>query len=279
MVYTNYHTHSLFCDGNSSPEVITEMAISLGMQDLGFSSHAPVPFTNQWSMKFDMMQQYANTIDALKEKYRGQLNIYKGLEIDHIPGITNSINYFKEQMNLDYTIGGIHLVKPAHTDRLWFIDGPEINYHKGMCEIYKYETLKAVTDYFHQLWELINEQTFDIIAHFDKVKMHNKGRYFNEEADWFIAFIDQTLELIKKKNIIVEVNTRGIYKGRCEQLFPGEDTLAKCLKMDIPVTISTDAHAPEDLLKLYDETVDTLKHIGFKGIYRFTGNRWEQQDF
>lgn len=279
MIYTNYHTHTTFCDGSSAPEDYIKKAIELNIQHLGFSSHAPVPFKNGWSMKYDQMSTYTETLINLKEKYKKNINIYIGLEIDHIPGITNPVSYFKNEMHLDFAIGGIHLVKPAHTDRLWFIDGPEINYHKGICEIYNYDIRTAVEQYFTQLWELITNHEFDIIAHFDKIKMHNHGRYFNEESDWFIDLIDKTLVLIQKKGLVVEANTRGIYKGRCEHLFPGEDTLAKCLKMNIPVTISTDAHDPLDLLKLYDETIDVLKHIGFKGIHMFDGKKWVLNQF
>jgi len=104
--------------------------------------------------------------------------------------------------------------------------------------------------------------------------MHNKNRFFDETSTWFTSKIDQTLALIKEYNIIVEVNTRGIYKVRCDSLFPGVDTLKKCLHMGIPITISTDAHSTEDLLKLYDETAMILKEIGFTNKRILTKNGW-----
>ena len=41
MAFFNYHTHTTFCDGKSTPEEIVLEAIRLGMDTIGFSGHAP----------------------------------------------------------------------------------------------------------------------------------------------------------------------------------------------------------------------------------------------
>ena len=48
---------------------------------------------------------------------------------------------------------------------------------------------------------------------------------------------------------IAEVNTRGLYKGRHYDYYPARDTLRHMDELGIPVIVSTDAHAPEDLLR------------------------------
>ena len=41
---TNYHSHSLYCDGRAGMEDFVRFAISEGFTSYGFSSHAPLPF-------------------------------------------------------------------------------------------------------------------------------------------------------------------------------------------------------------------------------------------
>ena len=41
MAFFNYHTHTTYCDGKSTPEEIVLEAIRLGMDTIGFSGHAP----------------------------------------------------------------------------------------------------------------------------------------------------------------------------------------------------------------------------------------------
>ena len=43
--------------------------------------------------------------------------------------------------------------------------------------------------------------------------------------------------------------------------------LEKCLKMEIPVMINSDAHKPEQLTLQYKEAVDLLKNVGFKELF------------
>lgn len=105
MILNNYHTHSNFCDGSDEPEKYVEEAIRLGLISLGFSGHAPVPFENTWSIKKENLGDYCRTIEGLKEKYAGKINIFLGLEIDYIPGISTGFGQLFADYRLDYAIG------------------------------------------------------------------------------------------------------------------------------------------------------------------------------
>jgi histidinol phosphatase-like PHP family hydrolase len=43
-MWSNFHTHSTYCDGKSSMEEHIAKARELKVSHLGFSSHAPLPF-------------------------------------------------------------------------------------------------------------------------------------------------------------------------------------------------------------------------------------------
>lgn len=177
--------------------------------------------------------------------------------------------------SLDYTIGAIHLVKNRNTGELWFIDGPEINYTIGLTRIFNDDIKLAVETYFSQLNEMISTQKPTIVGHFDKVKMNNKGRFFSESEDWYENLVKETITCIKKAGSIVEVNTRGIYKKRSDSLYPGIFALKEIHKMNIPVTISSDAHKPEELTSYFPETISILKDIGFNEVMQFDGESWK----
>lgn len=272
MIQFNYHTHSHFCDGKASPEEFVQEAIKRNFKYLGFSSHAPVPFENRWSIRQGELQNYCNEIENLKIKYKNQIGIFLSLEIDYIPGITTSNDDFIKQCNLDYTIGGVHLVN--YNNELWFIDGPVKGYEKGLQEIFKGDIKLAVSTYYEQIIEMISTQKPDIIAHLDKVKMHNKNRFFKENEKWYVDLVDKTLETIKQANAIVEINTRGIYTGKCDSLFPSIDILMKCFQLEIPITISSDAHKPDELLAHFPETLEIIKYIGFRELKMFAAKGW-----
>jgi len=191
--------------------------------------------------------------------------------------MTVSFAELRRKYHFDYAIGSVHLVRDANRDGLWFIDGPDISvYDDGIRHIFNGEGRKAVTAYYRQLQEMITQHAPDIIGHLDKVKMYNRGRYFSENDPWYIRLVDETLDLISESGAVVEVNTRGLYKKRSETLFPGPEILIKILKRNIPVTLCSDAHKPEELSSLFEETVSALKNLGFRTQWMLTREGWKE---
>ncbi|PXY03010.1 histidinol-phosphatase [Marinifilum breve] len=277
MKYFSYHTHSSFCDGKGDPEEYIKEGIKLGMKAIGFSSHAPLNESFPWAMKSSNLKSYLSEINRLKEDYRNEIDVHLSLELDYIPGITQSFQTKKKTAGLDYTIGSVHLVKGDSNDELWFLDGPDTNYSEGIRNVFHGDVEKAVTAYFDQVIEMIENQKPDVIGHIDKVKMNNKGRFFEESEEWYLNLLNKTLGALEKSDCIVEVNTRGIYKKKSAKLFPDDYFLVGCCKRNIPVTIGTDAHQPAELLSHFDETRKKLKQIGFKQVSVFHKGIWIQE--
>ncbi len=270
----NLHTHTHYCDGKNPPEEYVTQAIDLGFHTLGFSGHAPVPFKNHFAIKDEKLEDYFQTIRDLRQKYKESIKILLSLEIDFIPGITHEFSEFRKQGNLDYVIGGVHLIRNLDKDGLWFIDGPlQEKYDEGLNNIFNGHARKGVEAYYSQLLEMVATQKPDIIAHLDKIKMHNKERFFSIDEQWYKDLVWKILKYIAgETKCIVEVNTRGLYKKRCDTFFPGPEILEQILHLKIPITLSSDAHKPDELNKYYDEAIGVLKDIGFKEIIYFNGN-------
>ena len=104
---TNYHSHSLYCDGRAGMEDFVRFALSEGFTSYGFSSHAPLPFSTAWTMEWDRMNDYLAEFHRMKQKYTRRIELYLGLEIDYLNEESNpSILRFRE-LPLDYRIGSV----------------------------------------------------------------------------------------------------------------------------------------------------------------------------
>lgn len=95
--------------------------------------------------------------------------------------------------------------------------------------------------------------------------MHNRGRYFLEDEPWYHNLALESILLIKELGLICEIDTRGIYKGRHTDFYPGKWLIQEMKKLRIPVIVSTDAHAPEDLLRT-EGAYEYLQEIGYKDV-------------
>jgi histidinol-phosphatase (PHP family) len=278
----NLHTHTRFSDGSSDPEDYIKEAINQGFNTLGFSDHSPVPFANNFAIRYENLENYIQLILKLKDSCSRQnanpgIEILLALEIDYIPGITDPIDVYRKTSSFDYFFGSVHLVKNEDSGKLWFIDGPDITiYDDGLKEIFSGDIRNAVTTYYRQVQEMILTQKPDIVGHMDKIKMYNRGRYFSEDEPWYIRLVEETLDLIASAGCIVEVNTRGVYKKRSDALFPGPEVLKRVRSRNIPVTITSDAHKPHELSLYFKEAGEILENLGFKFNMLKTAKGWQE---
>ncbi len=271
----NLHQHSLFSDGKAETLDYVEKAIRLGFSSLGFSEHSPLPFNTSFSLKKERVQAYINETDILKHRFADKLEVFRSLEMDFVPVLSEDFSFWAMNCKTDYLIGSVHLVSSGTGNPLWFTDGPDPKtYDEGIRNLFDGDIKKAVKTFFHQTNQMIETQEFDIIGHFDKVKMHNADRFFKDEDKWYRNLIGETLELIKKKNLIVEINTRGLYKKRSKKLFPDDYALKRVKELGVPIIISSDAHHPSELNAMFDFVVDYLKQLGFNEMMKFSDSGW-----
>ncbi|MBR7021942.1 MAG: histidinol-phosphatase [Bacteroidales bacterium] len=295
----NLHTHSIYSDGKSQPREIVEEAVRQGLTTLGFSEHSPLPFDNNFSVKEADMPRYVAEIDQLKTEFKDKIDIYCGLEADYLTGVSEPFAVTKEKYHLDYLIGGVHLVvdptlrqvqgpeetkvvEPVETptqtinpDEIWFIDGPKWEvYDEGLQKFFDGDIRRAVRRFFEQSNEMIENEPFDIIAHFDKIKMHNRDRYFHEDEPWYRKLALETLDLIREKGLVMEINTRGIYKKRYNGFYPSPWLMEEACKMGVPAIISADAHHFSEITLEFSAAEEALKKAGYRSVANFKDGRW-----
>ena len=272
----NLHTHSIYSDGKSQPREIVEEAVRQGLTTLGFSEHSPLPFDNNFSVKEADMPCYVAEITQLKEEFKGKIDLYCGLEADYLTGVSEPFAVTKERYHLDYLIGGVHLVgQSANPDEIWFIDGPKWEvYDEGLQKFFDGDIRRAVRRFYEQSNEMIENEPFDIIAHFDKIKMHNRERYFHEDEPWYRKLALETLDLIREKGLVMEINTRGIYKKRYNGFYPSPWLMEEACKMGIPALISADAHHFSEITLEFAAAEEALKKAGYRSVVNFKDGNW-----
>jgi histidinol-phosphatase (PHP family) len=295
----NLHTHSIYSDGKSQPREIVEEAVCQGLTTLGFSEHSPLPFDNNFSVKEVDMPRYVAEIAQLKEEFKGKIDIYCGLEADYLTGVSEPFAVTKEKYHLDYLIGGVHLVVdsafrqaqrpkdpepvegPTNTinpDEIWFIDGPKWEvYDEGLQKFFDGDIRRAVRRFYEQSNEMIENEQFDIIAHFDKIKMHNRERYFHEDEFWYRKLALETLDLIREKGLVMEINTRGIYKKRYNGFYPSPWLMEEACKMGVPAIISADAHHFSEITLEFAAAEEALKRAGYRSVVNFKDGHWVEK--
>jgi histidinol-phosphatase (PHP family) len=271
----NYHTHNHYCDGKEAPEAYVKKAVELNFKALGFSSHAPVLFENEFSISAENLDNYCNDINFLKTKYSNQIELFLALEVDYIPGFSHPFSYFRSKCNLDYLIGSVHLVAHPLSKELWYIDGgSQEPWDNGLRTIFGGDIRAGLKAFYYQTNQMLTEQKPEILGHFDKIKMHNKNRFFNREDKWYSNLIHESLHLIKETQTVMEINTRGIYKGRYDEFFPGIPEILEANKLGIPLMLNTDAHHPDELSAYYYEALNILKQIGIKELWHISKKAW-----
>jgi len=275
-MWTNYHSHNKYCDGKGELSDFVASAKTQKVIGLGFSSHAPLPFPCEWCIKKEELPQYFQDIEQLKILHP-ELEILRSLEIDFIPGVISPFEYKDE---LDYLIGSIHFVDRFSDGTHWEIDGNHTLFLKGLKEIFNDDIRAAIVRYYELVREMIFASAPDIVGHLDKIKIQNQdGKLFNESDKWYKDEVLKTIKLIDQAELITEVNTRGLYQKKSASTYPSRWILEELHKRKMPVTLSSDAHHPEDLTNTFAETAKMLSDIGFKTVSMFTHGMCVQVPF
>ena len=278
MGWTNYHGHCEFCDGKGKVEDYIVKAVELNMEAIGISSHAPVPFPTDWTMPAYRLNEYLTEVKALKEKYNGKINVYCSLEVDYIPEKASPCHVKIKNAGLDYTVGSVHFVGQFKDGTHWPVDGTKDEFEKGVNEIFGGDIKQAAIRYYELQREMLDRGTPTIIGHMDKIKMHNKTlNLFDESEQWYIDEVNKTLECVKEKGVIVEINTKAYYRDG--HLFPGPEHFAKIKELGIPVTINSDAHHPDRLLNGFEDVADKLINAGFTHLMELINGKWTEVKF
>ena len=273
MNLTNYHSHSLYCDGRANMEDFIRFALSEGFTSYGFSSHAPLPFPTAWTMEWDCMDDYLAEFRRLKAKYAGQIELYIGLEIDYLNEESNpSVARFRE-LPLDYRIGSVHLLYNAKGEVV-DVDVTADKFRKLVDEEFGGDLVRVVHLYYERLMRMVELGGFDIVGHADKMH-YNAAAYRPGLLDepWYDALIQEYFDAIVRKGYIVEVNTKSYLE--LGTFYPNERYFPVLLEKGIRVQVNSDSHYPERINNGRLQALAALQASGYHTVTEMYNNEWK----
>jgi histidinol-phosphatase (PHP family) len=273
-LFSSMHTHTKFCDGKDDIETMCRAAYEKSLFAIGFSAHAPVDkqlgWETDWNMKSSLADEYAAQVLAAKERWRGKLSVFLGLEVDYIKGKCSPMDSDITNLNLDYIIGSVHYLFPENGAQAFTVDGSLEELEKGLKEGFGGDAQKLMHSYYDAVAEMIQAGGLDIIGHADLIKKNTIGKnLWQKEAE--AERQKEIAHMAAKAGLVFEVNTGGINRKKIQETYPSLSFLKIIKKFNVPVIITADAHNAKDIIGNYDIALNTLKlaeineHLLFKG--------------
>jgi len=249
----DYHTHSILSDGACSYEEMTLAAIEKGLDEIGFSDHVCLkPVT--WALQEVDLPVMTRQITDIQEKYSHLISVRYGIELDYFPGKEEKLFRIINSLPLDFVIGSVHFIDD------WNFDGDESFYGK-----WSNDQLYGI--YFRLVQEAAKSKLFDTLGHLDLIK-----KFCVYPDTDLTGLYEKTTEIIRDAGMVVELNTGGRDKP-CTEFYPDQQWLDLLFASEIPVTLGSDAHHPEQIARHFQQAVNILKKTGYHQITTYCNRR------
>ncbi|MFT8310143.1 MAG: histidinol-phosphatase HisJ [Sporolactobacillus sp.] len=265
------HTHSEFCPHGSGEdtELFIRSAIKQGMTDYSITEHAPLPpdflarcagaqqAIDTAGISINDVEPYLNKMNKLKQKYRSQLNIHIGFEVDYLSDYENWTRDFLNEYGLysDHSILSLHFLPGSGGYRA--IDYSAEDYKQGIVSFYGSFQF-AQEAYFGMMRHLVKSDLGIYkptrIGHMTLCRKFKN--YFTKEDTGFSAKTEQLIDYFLNEVVIgeyaLDYNTSGMFKDWCREPYPPDKLTSLAVKKQIPLVFGSDAHFSKDVGRGYE---------------------------
>jgi histidinol-phosphatase (PHP family) len=270
-VLTDYHVHlrSDELDATAAThftaanvERYRTAASERGIAQLGVSEHV-YRFRQALEVwRHPFWEGYAHDdLDEYCSFVREQTDLRLGIEADFVAGAEDRTANLLER-GFDYVIGSVHFLRDGAVD----MDDYSV-WSSGRS------TEEVWRRYFQTIAESARSGLFDVIAHPDLVKYWSPAHVAHSqrrpEGD-LRRYYEPAVEAIAEAGIAVEVSTAGLRKPVGE-IYPSRAFLEMCVEAGLPVSLSSDAHRPQDIGADYEQALELLDAVGVRELCVFEG--------
>ena len=244
------HVHSSFSfDSNENLENYINVSNNsdiITTEHLDFEN----PIINYKDSSIDYLK-YVGQIKNLNKKYSNKF--FLGIEIGYTPNSEKRIEDFLKDKNFNLKLLSIH----------------QNGNYDYMCVNKKLISLEVlIQEYFEQMIQALESSIeFNVLAHFEYgLRMIDISvTDFDNLAS---VFLNKIIELIVKKEIAFEVNTKSMYKYKKENLY--NYMIEKYIKKGGRLfTLGSDAHNIKEYAYKFDEAKNFLLSKNIKEIILF----------
>jgi len=267
--------HSIdFCEhAHDKLSNVLDAAVKFGYHTFGVSEHAPrldkrFLYPSEIKKGFtvdrlvDDFEKYASAINELSEEYSDRLVVLRGFETEIVPH-ENYIEIMKglrEKHKFDYMVGSVHhvgLVNVALT-----VDSSPAEYKEGVDHFGGIEPLAI--HYYETVAKMVEDLEPEVVGHFDLIRK-NAASYGPVDTPPIRKIAEETLQVIKEKDCILDLNTAGIRKGLGSP-YPAQWVLELAKKMEIGFCFGDDSHKVADVGAGVDEAREYLMSNGISSV-------------
>ena len=188
------------------------------------------------------MEDYLKDVNEIKNKYKDQIKINVGAEVDYIEGFEEGI---KDLLNkygeyLEDSVLSVHMVKID--DQYYCMDFSSGEFEKLI------DLLGSVEDVYNLYYEtLIKAVKSDLgpykpkrIGHLNLVRKYNKKYPYDYSKN---QKLKELVELISEKGYELDYNVAGLFKEDCGETYISGYLAELVKKYNIKVVLGSDSHS------------------------------------
>ena len=255
MVREDFHVHSNFSDGINNPEDIVKCALDRGIERLGISDHGYSVYDPDCGMHKDRIDEYGDEIRRLKEKYKGKIDLFLGIEQDYY-GIYHEKRY-------EYVIGSVHNIKAG--DDYYTVDYKYEILEEAKKKHFGNDMYKLIECYFETVSDVVMKTECDIIGHFDLIaKLSEKYDMFDKNDDRYVSLWKKAADTLITYKKPFEINTGAISRGYRTAPYPDIPIIKYISERGGKFILSSDSHDMNNLCFEFDKWENVLKNMGIE---------------
>ena len=253
LLFSDYHSHPQGHRVQPYTQVLlqpwVDSARERRLRDIAFTDH------DRFHAGIDFGE-----IEMLRQR-NADLNIRAGIELDNDPQTSAAGRKWIEKNwdQLDFVLGSVHYLN--HPTQM-FDSVPA-----GAAQFAGQDIDKLYADYFRRVREIAASGLVDCLAHVDLIKIH--GHRPNSEIR---QLVDETLELIRARNLAIELSTAG-WRKPVNELYPSDEIIRLALEKGIPFTTASDAHSHAQLGENYDRLAEKMSILGIREVCVYENHR------
>ena len=229
------HMHTVWSDGQNTPEEMVQEAIRKGLETVGISDHSS---GDPCGMKLEQNTAYKAEIARLKGKYAGQIRVLCGLERDFL---TDDFTEY------DYTIGSVHWLKMPDGRRI-SIDWTPEKLREGAVKYFGGDMYSLAEAYYEAESRVAEVTKCDIIGHFDLVtKFNEMDPSFDTQHPRYVKAWQKAADALLKTGAPFEVNFGAKSRGYRKGPYPAPEIREYIRAHGGKMLLSSDAHTKENI--------------------------------
>ena len=265
---SNPHTHTVYCDGQNTPEGMVLAAVQKGFDSLGFSGHSYTPFDKSCSMSESGTAVYCKEVRTLQGLYRTQIELFLGIEWDYYSEI--------DREQFDYTIGSVHYLQ-GESGKYYCVENTPEELDACIKLLCGGDGIELAQRYYALVTEMAVKNKPDILGHFDVLKKLNQGgRFFDEDSPAYRRIALNAVDAVAGTGCICEINSGGVYRGYRRDPYPSRFLLKRMAEKRIPIILSSDAHDPGALDFYMEDSLEIARSCGFKTVMGLRNGGFEE---